>query len=154
MTLSETREVLMMAMEHAEGLRALFGEPDVAAAAGISMAPSPGQIADYIEAATKARDEGRSYIFVLANGPAVLGVCRLIGVRGVPRLIVAIGHAYRGQGNGSFLVRHVLEFAFENLGTEQVTATGACLSLVSQFGRLSNGGGLTRADWMKERLSP
>jgi RimJ/RimL family protein N-acetyltransferase len=118
------------------------------------LAPSPDEIAGYIAAATQARGEGRSYIFVLTNGSAVSGVCRLIGVRGVPRLIVAIGHAYRGQGNGSFLVRHVLAFAFDSLGLEQVTATGPCLSLVSQFGRLSDGGALTREDWLEQKLSP
>ena len=70
---------------------------------------------------------------------------RLIGVRGFPRLIVAVGHAYRGQGNGSFLVRHVLEFAFENLKLDRVTATGPCLRLVSQFGLVSDGHALARA---------
>jgi RimJ/RimL family protein N-acetyltransferase len=118
------------------------------------MAPSPDAIVAYIEEATKAREERRSYVFVLTDGSAVSGICRLIGVRGVPRLIVAIGQAYRGRGNGSFLVRHVLEFAFETLRLERVTATGACLSLVSQFGNVSNGNGLTREDWQKGRLSP
>ena len=116
------------------------------------MAPSTGDVAEYIAAAVKAREEGRAYVFVLTNGNQVLGVCRLIGVRGVPRLIVAVGHAYREQGNGSFLVRHVLEFAFENLGLEQVTATGACLRLVSQFGLQSNGQGLARKEWQEARV--
>ena len=131
----------------------MSGEPDFAAAIGMITAPSPEAVADYIQAATKAQEEGRAYVFVLTDGNQVLGVCRLIGVRGVPRLIVAVGHAYREQGNGSFLVRHVLEFAFENLGLEQVTATGACLRLVSQFGLQSNGQGLARKEWQEARAT-
>ena len=149
--MTEPREVHPLTASHAEGLRALFREPDVAAVAGFSAAPSPLAIADYIAAATEAREEGRSFVFVLTNRETVLGVCRLIGVRGVPRLIVAVGHAYRGQGNGSFLVGHVLEFAFENLGLERVTATGPCLRLVSQFGLLADGHGLTRQEWQEAR---
>ena len=125
-------------------------EPDFAAAAGMSMDLSPEEAVEYIATATKAREEGRSYIFVLTRGTEVLGVCRLIGVLGVPRLIVAIGGVYRGQGNGSFLVRHVLEFAFDNLQLEQVTATGACLGLVAQFGHLE-GMGITRQQWLAAR---
>lgn len=144
--MSKSREVHLLSAVHAEGLRALSLEPDVAAVAAVGVALSPAEVADYIAVATKAREEGRAYVFVLTDRTEVLGVCRLIGVLGVPRLIVGIGHAYRGQGNGSFLVRHVLEFAFESLMLERVTATGACLGLVSQFGRL-DGNGLTRLEW-------
>ena len=149
--MSEPRGVYLLSAEHAEGLRALAREPDFAAATALSVAPSPGEVADYITAATKAREEGRSWIFVLTNRAEVLGVCRLIGVRGVPRLMVAVGHAYRGKGNGSFLVKHVLEFAFESLGLDRVTATGACLRLVSEFGLLSDGHSLNRQDWQEAR---
>ena len=149
--MSESRGVYLLSTAHADGLRALSREPDVAAVAAISMAPSPGEIADYIAAAVKAQEEGRSYVFMLTDGTEVLGICRLIGVRGVPRLIVAIGHAYRGHGHGSFLVRHVLEFAFEILRLDRVTATGACLRLVSQFGVPSDGHSLTREDWHDAR---
>ena len=148
--MNELRGVYLLSAAHAEGLRALSGDPDFAAAAAISLAPLPGEAAAYIAAATKAREEGQSWVFVLTDRSEVLGVCRLIGVRGVPRLIVAIGHAYRGKGNGSFIVRHVLEFAFENLRLERVTATGACLNLVSQFGQL-DGNGLTRQAWLEAR---
>ena len=141
--MSELRTVSFLSAAHAEGLRALSIEPDFAAAAGVSVALSPEEAANYIAAATEARVEGRAYVFVLTLGAEVLGVCRLIGVRGVPRLIVAIGGAYRGKGNGSFIVRHALEFAFENLQLERVTASGACLSLVAQFGRV-DGNGLAR----------
>ena len=144
--MSESREVHVLSAAHAEGIRTLSKEPDVAAAAGLTVALSPDEAAEYIAVATKAREEGRSWIFVLTDRTEVLGVCRLIGVLGVPRLIVAIGQAYRGQGNGSFLVRHVLEFAFETLQLERVTATGACLLLVSQFGRVDDIG-LTRKEW-------
>ena len=72
-------------------------------------------------------------------------------MRGIPRLIVAVGQAYRGQGNGSLLVGHVLEFAFENLALDRVTATGACLRLVSQFGLLADGHGLARQEWQEAR---
>ena len=89
-------------------------------------------------------------MFVLTTGSEVSGVCRLIGVLGVPRLIVAIGRKYRGQGNGSYLVSHVLEFAFRNLELERVTATGACLGIVAQFGP-TNGIGLTRQKWLAAR---
>ena len=122
-------------------------EPDVAAAAGLSVSLSVDQALEYIATVTKAREEGRSYIFVLTDGDDVSGICRLIGVLGLPRLIVAIGRRYRGHGNGSFLVRHVLEFAFETLQLERVTATGACLRLVSQFGR-SESNGITRQEWL------
>ncbi|HEX6941699.1 MAG TPA: GNAT family N-acetyltransferase [Gemmatimonadaceae bacterium] len=149
--MSETRGVFLLSAEHAEGLRALSREPDVAVVAAISIAPSPGEVADYIAEATNAQEDGRSYVFVLTEGAKVSGLCRLIGVRGVPRLIVAIGHAYRGQGNGSFLVKHVLQFAFENLELDRVTATGACLRLVSQFGLLSDGHSLSRQDWQEAR---
>ena len=149
-TVSEFREVHLLSATHAEGLRALSMEPDVAAVAAISVAPSPEETAEYIAVAMNAREEGRAYIFLLTDRTEVLGICRLIGVLGVPRLIVAIGHSYRGQGNGSFLVRHVLEFAFETLQLERVTATGACLGLVSQFGRL-DGNGLTRQEWQSAR---
>jgi RimJ/RimL family protein N-acetyltransferase len=115
------------------------------------MTPSPEAVADYIMEATKAQDEGRSYVFVLTEGAELLGICRLIGVRGVPRLVVAIGHAYREQGNGSLLVGQVLEFAFENLRLDRVTATGPCLRLVSQFGLLADGRGLARQDWQEAR---
>ena len=148
--MNELRAVSYLSAEHAAGLRALSREPDFAPAAGASVALSPEHAADYIATTTKAREEGRSYVFVLTKGTEVLGVCRLIGILGVPRLIVAIGGAYRGQGNGSFLVRHVLKFAFDNLHLERVTAGGACLSLVSRFGRLE-GNGITREDWQGAR---
>lgn len=145
--MSEPRGVSLLSASHADGLRALLREPDVAGAAGFSASPSPLAVADYIAVATKAREEGRSWVFVLSDRGEVSGICRLIGVRGVPRLIVAIGSAHRGKGNGSFLVRHVLEFAFEKLELERVTATGACLRLVSQFGLVSDGHELTRREW-------
>jgi RimJ/RimL family protein N-acetyltransferase len=107
---------------------------------------SAAEVADYIATAEKAREGGRSYVFALVEGSEVLGVCRLIGLLGVPRLIVAVGGAYRGKGNGSILVRHVLTFAFEKLKIDLVTASGPCLRLVSQFGRL-HGNGLTRTEW-------
>ena len=149
--MSEPREVHLLSPTHGEGLRALFREPDVAAAAGFGMAPSPDAVADYIADANKAQEEGRSYVFVLTEGAELLGICRLIGVRGVPRLIVAVGHAYREKGNGSVLVRHVLEYAFENLELDRVTATGACLRLVSQFGLQADGQGLARQEWQEAR---
>jgi RimJ/RimL family protein N-acetyltransferase len=145
--LSESRAVQLLSPEHADGLRALSTDFQFAAAAGIGVGLSAEGAADYITVAAQAREEGRSYIFVLTNDTEVLGVCRLIGVRGVPRLIVAIGLPYRGQGNGSFLVKHVLKFAFENLREEQVTAGGACLRLLGQFGPLSGGQSLKRQDW-------
>ena len=151
-TESEVREVHLLSAAHAEGIRALSMEPDVAAAAGLSVALPPEQAAEYIEMATRAREEGRAWIFVLTERAEVSGVCRLIGARGVPRLIVAIGLAHRGKGNGSFLVRHVLQFAFETLQLSRVTATGACLVLVSQFGKL-DGNGLTRQEWQSARAN-
>ena len=144
--MADLRSVSLLEPTHTEGIRALSREPDFAAAAAMSVGMSPEEAARYIAIAAEARDEGRSYIFVLVEGPKVLGICRLIGVLGIPRLIVAIGGAYRGQGNGSFIVRHVLEFAFENLQLEQVTASGACLRLVAQFGQLE-GYGITRQEW-------
>jgi RimJ/RimL family protein N-acetyltransferase len=147
---TELRGVYLISVAHAEGLRVLAREYDFAAAAGINMVASPEDVADYIAAATKMREEGRAYVFVLTKGTEVLGVCRLIGVQGVPRLIVSIGGAYRGQGNGSFLVRHVLEFAFEELKLERVTAGGPCLRLVAQFGQLE-GNGLTLPQWEAAR---
>lgn len=146
----DSREVHLLSAAHAAGLRELSKEPDVAAAAALSLTLTHEQAVEYIAVATKAREEGRSYIFVLTDRTEVLGICRLIGVLGVPRLIVAVGHMYRGQGNGALLVRHVLEFAFENLQLEQVTATGACLRVVSQFGRLE-GNVLTRQEWLAAR---
>lgn len=147
---SESRRVVPLSAAHVEGLRALSREPDVAAVAAISVPLSPEAAAEYIEAATKAREAGRAWIFVLTDQAHVSGICRLIGVQGVPRLIVAIGQAYRGRGNGGFLVRHVLEFAFETLMLERVTATGPCLRLVSQFGPL-DGNALTREEWLAAR---
>ena len=146
----EQRGVHLLSAAHATGLRLLSREPDFAAAAAMSVDMSPEEAARYVAIATEAKEEGRSYIFVLVEGTKVLGICRLIGVLGVPRLIVAIGGAYRGQGNGSFIVRHVLEFAFENLQLEQVTASGACLRLVSQFGQLADSG-ITRQEWQAAR---
>ncbi len=143
---SESREVHLLSSAHAEGLRELLVEPDVAAVAAVNVTPSPDEVAEYVAGTIGAREEGRAYVFVLTDRAAVTGICRLIGVLGVPRLIVAIGHAYRGKGNGSLLVRHVLQFAFETLQLERVTATGACLRLVSQFGRLEESG-LTRQEW-------
>ncbi|HEX6316532.1 MAG TPA: GNAT family N-acetyltransferase [Gemmatimonadaceae bacterium] len=147
----EARGVYLLSPAHADGIRALSAEPDVAAAAAMDGPLTPEEVAVYIAAAAKAREEGRSYIFVLTDGANVAGICRLIGVLGLPRLIVAIGRAYRGQGNGSFLVRHALEFAFEKLGLEQVTATGACLNLMSQFGLRSGGDALSRDEWLRWR---
>lgn len=148
--MSESHEVRLLSAEHAEGIRALSMEPDVAPAAGLSAALSLEEAAEYVAAATRAREEGIAYIFVLTDHTRVAGICRLIGVRGVPRLVVAIGRAYRGRGNGSLLVRQVLEFAFETLELERVTATGACLRLVSQFGQV-DGIGLTRVAWQAAR---
>lgn len=143
----------MLSPAHADGIRALSAEPDVAAVAGMDGPLSSEDVAVYIAAAAKAHEERQSYIFVLTDGARVSGICRLIGVRGVPRLIVAVGQAYRGRGNGAFLVRHVLEFAFEKLGLEQVTATGACLRLMSQFGLRSGGNALSRQEWLDWRAS-
>jgi RimJ/RimL family protein N-acetyltransferase len=140
------RRVELLSAEHAEGLRVLSTDFAFAAAAGVSVGLSAEGAADYIAVAEKAREEGWSYVFVLIDGTEVLGVCRLIGVRGVPRIIVAIGLPYRGQGNGTLLVKQVLEFAFAKLGEEQVTASGPCLRLLAQFGPLS-GQALTRKDW-------
>jgi RimJ/RimL family protein N-acetyltransferase len=151
---SEARAVSPLNAAHVEGLCTLSTEFDVAAAAAMNVALSAEEAAEYIDTAIKARDEGRSYIFVLTDSTEVLGVCRLIGVLGVPRLIVAIGGAYRGRGNGSFLVKHVLEFAFEKLQLERVTAGGPCLRLVSQFGSPSTThaiGGITRQEWQAGR---
>jgi RimJ/RimL family protein N-acetyltransferase len=147
---TESGEIHLLSAAHAEGLRVLFMEPDVAAVAAVSVALSASGVVEYIAATTESREEGRSYVFVLTKGLEVLGICRLIGVLGVPRLIVAIGQAYRGQGNGRFLVRHVLEFAFESLQLERVTASGPCLHLVSQFGR-ADGNGLSKKEWLSER---
>lgn len=144
--MADLRSVSLLGPAHTEGIRALSREPDFAAAAAMSVAMSPEEAARYIAIATEAREEGRSFIFVLTEETAVLGICRLIGVLGVPRLVVAIGGAHRGQGNGSLIVRHVLEFAFESLHLEQVTASGACLRLVAQFGEL-DGNGITRQEW-------
>jgi GNAT superfamily N-acetyltransferase len=141
------RRVELLSPQHGEGVRALSTDFEFAAAAGVGLGLSAEGATDYIVAAEKAREEGRSYVFVLIDGTEVLGVCRLIGLRGVPRLIVAIGLPYRGQGNGSFIVQHVLEFAFAKLGEEQVTASGPCLRLLAQFGPLSGGQALTREDW-------
>jgi RimJ/RimL family protein N-acetyltransferase len=143
------RRVELLSAEHAKGVRALSTDFEFAAAAGVTVGLSAEGATDYIAAAEQARKESRSYVFVLIDGAEVLGVCRLIGVRGVPRLIVAIGRPYRGQGNGSFLVKHVLEFAFAKLGEEQVTASGPCLRLLAQFGPLSGGQALTRKDWQE-----
>ena len=148
--MADLRSVSLLGPAHTEGIRALSREPDCAAAAAMSVAMSPEEAARYIAIATEAREEGRSFIFVLTEETAVLGICRLIGVLGVPRLVVAIGGAHRGQGNGSLIVRHVLEFAFESLHLEQVTASGACLRLVAQFGPLS-ANALTRDDWQAAR---
>jgi hypothetical protein len=126
-------------------------EPDVAAAAGLGVALSVQEAVEYITVATKAREEGRAYIFVLTDRTRVSGICRLIGVLGVPRLIVAISHAYRGRGNGSFLVRHVLDSPLPTLQLERV-ATGACLRIVSQFGR-PDGNGLSRQEWLAARAN-
>ena len=128
----------------------MSNEPDVAAAAGMKVALSAEEAAEYITTAVQASEEGKSYVFVLTDGADVSGVCRLIGVRGLPRLIVAIGSPYRGMGNGSFLVRHVLQFAFETLKEDRVTASGACLVLLAQFGRV-NGNELTRQAWEAAR---
>jgi GNAT superfamily N-acetyltransferase len=116
----------------------------------MAVALSTQGVADYIATATKAREDGRSFVFVLTRGEDVLGVCRLIGVLGVPRLIVAVGAPYRGQGHGSLLVRHVLEYAFETLHLERVTASGACLVIVALFGHV-NGDTLTRQEWLAKK---
>ena len=145
--MTELRSVSLLAAEHVEGLQALSREPDFAAAAGVDVALSLEEAREVIATATRASEEGRSYVFVLSDDINVLGVCRLIGALGVPRLIVAIGGAYRGQGNGVFIVRHVLQFAFENLQLERVTASGPCLRLVARFGQL-DGNGLTRQAWL------
>ena len=152
--MSESRTVAPLTAAHAEGLRVLSMESDFAAAAAMNVAISAEEAAEYIDTAEKAREEGRSYIFVLTDRDEVLGLCRLIGVLGVPRLIVAVGGAYRGQGNGSFLVKHVLEFAFEKLHLDRVTASGPCLHLVSRFGSLSTVhaiGGINRQEWQMAR---
>jgi GNAT superfamily N-acetyltransferase len=144
------RKVELLAAHHAEGLRLLSMEPDLAAVAAIDVSISLDAAAEFIDIATKAREAGRSSVFVLVEGSEVTGVCRLIGILGVPRLIVGVRYAYRGRGNGAFLVRHVLAHAFETLGVEQVTATGPCLRLVSRFGRV-DGNRLTRAEWNAAR---
>ena len=145
------RSVSVLSAVHAEGFQTLSREPDFAAAAGVDVSLSLDAAREVIATATKASDEGRSWIFALTEDTGtLLAVCRLIGVMGVPRLIVAVGGAYRGQGNGVFLVRHVLEFAFEKLQLERVTAGGACLRLVARFGPLE-GNGLTRQAWRARR---
>lgn len=96
--MTELRSVSLVSAAHAEGIRVLSREPDFAAAAGMGVDLSPEQAVAYITTAARAREEGRSYVFVLTRAAEVLGICRLIGVLGVPRLIVAIGGAYRGQG--------------------------------------------------------
>jgi RimJ/RimL family protein N-acetyltransferase len=147
---SESREVQVLSADHAEGVRTLSMEPDVAGAAGLGVSMTPDETLAYMASAMEAREAGIANVFVLTDGAKVLGICRLIGVRGVPRLIVAVGRAYRGQGNGSFLVRHVLQYAFETLDLERVTATGPCLNLVSHFG-LADGDGLDRQAWTAAR---
>ena len=147
---AEPFSITLVSPAHSDGIRALSREPDVAGSAGMGVPLSGEGAASYIETAMKAREEGRSFIFVLSSGTEVLGICRLIGVLGVPRLIVSIGGAYRGQGNGSRLVGHVLEFAFETLQLERVTASGACLVIVAQFGRV-DGNGITRQAWLAGR---
>ena len=152
--MTQSRRVDLLSTDHLDGLRVLSTEYDVAAVLGVAGPLSATEAAEYIETTIKARDEGRSYVFVLTDGTDVLGICRLIGVKGVPRLIVAVGGAYRGRGNGLRLVKHVLEYAFETLGLDRVTASGPCLSLVSQCRVESNGqllGGITREEWSEAR---
>ena len=145
--MSDICDVHVLSNHHADGIQALFTEPDVAAVAGADVGMSLEAVDEYIKVATEAREDGWAYIFVLTVGTRVTGICRLIGVRGVPRLIVGVSAAYRGRGFGAILVRHVLEFAFEKLGVEQVTASGPCLALVSRYGRIE-GAALSRAAWM------
>lgn len=144
--MNDSREVQLLSLAHVDGLRALSTEVDIVAVLGAGGILSQEGAEEYIDAATIAAGEGRSYVFVLTDKTEVLGACRLIGVLGVPRLIVAIRQASRGQGNGSFLVRRVLEFAFQKIGLERVTASGPCLRILAQFGRLS-GNALDRHDW-------
>lgn len=148
--MSETRRVQPLSADHAEGLRALSSEPDFAGAAGVDLNLTLEEARKTIATAVEASEEGRAYVFVLTRGTDVLGVCRLIGARGVPRAIVSIGGAYRGQGNGLFVLRHVVDFAFETLKLERVTAGGACLQLLSRLGRL-DGNSLTRSEWLAAR---
>ena len=51
----------MLSAAHAEGVRVLSMEPDVAAAAGLGIALSAEETRDYIAAATKAREQMQGY---------------------------------------------------------------------------------------------
>src|SRR5688500_16694429 len=66
---SESRAVQLLSPEHAEGLRLLSTDPEFSAAAGVAVGLSAEGAAEYIAGAAKAREEGRSYVFVLTDGP-------------------------------------------------------------------------------------
>lgn len=122
--MGETRGVYALSPDHADAIRSLARDPEIAVAIGISGSPSERDVRDWISAQGHARAEGRAYLFVLSDGDDVVGLCGLTDAGGAepPRFTVTIDRAHRGTGHAAFAGRRMLELAFQNLQLDRIVS--------------------------------
>ncbi|MGH7712619.1 MAG: GNAT family N-acetyltransferase [Gemmatimonadaceae bacterium] len=139
--MGESRAVYMLSAAHAEALRRLATDPEVAELLGVSDLSSANSVDNYISQQQQTRSKGREHMFVLTDREQVLGLCGLHGVAGAnaPEMNLWIARPHRGRGNATFAARLMLELAFENLQLDCVRTrapdrTAACRHLLEKHG--------------------
>lgn len=122
--MGESRGVYMLSAAHVDALRPLLADSQIAAALELPRPFGEAQTRDWVTTQMRARGEGRAYLFVISDSGAVLGVCGLMNAgHGEPaRFVVALPPVHRGKGHARFAGERVLEFAFQNLQLDRVTA--------------------------------
>jgi RimJ/RimL family protein N-acetyltransferase len=154
---SEPRGVYALSPDHADAIRALSAEPDTASVLGVTGPLSSTDALAFIGERANERSGGRAYAFALVERGNVSGVCGLMNVlSAAPTVYVAIGRSHRSNGNATFAIHLVLEFAFENLKLERVSTIapeGACRRLFERLGFSSSSDALmlNRQEWHETR---
>lgn len=155
--MSEARGVYGLTLNHADDIRSLCEEPDLAALFGVDSPLSRENVTAMIERKLQERAAGAAYEFVCTRSGMVLGYGALLdATTGSPRVVVGVASAHRRQGHGTFTMQRLLELAFENLQRERVVAHGnddAATEFLTRmgFGHMDGGYALTRQQWQEAR---
>lgn len=112
--------------EHAPAIQSLAAHPDVAATTLIPHPyPKDGAIRFVEDAVLPGRAAGTRYPFVMIVDGDVVGHISLIHVdrdRGAAEVGYWVGRPYWGRGYASAALRHLVDFAFEELGLDRIYA--------------------------------
>jgi ribosomal-protein-alanine N-acetyltransferase len=113
-------------LAHAAELQRLFEDPGVVEHLTFPSPYPPGEMAKYIADAMHEREQGRKYVFAIAERDGKpSGIALLKGVdasAGTGELGYALGREYWGGGRATTAAIAVLDFAFDTLHLHTVTA--------------------------------